>query len=55
MEWTVLGEVMLYTAVLSLSGLKVKAIPATTKGTEGWVAGNVVFGNVAKCICFRTA
>lgn len=44
-----------HTAVLSMSGPKVKAIPATTKGREGWIAGTVIFKKVIKCFCMKTA
>lgn len=67
MDWTVLAEVMLssyltvanrlggHTAVLSMSGPKVKAIPATTKGREGWTAENVIFKKVTKGVSMKTA
>lgn len=65
MDWTVLAEVMLSsylranklgrrTAVLSMSGPKVKAIPATTKGRRCSVAETVIFNKVLKCVCVKT-
>lgn len=41
--------------MLSMSGPKVKAIPATTKGREGWTAENVIFKKVTKGVSMKTA
>lgn len=65
MNSTVLAEVVLSsyllanklgrrTAVLSMSGPKVKAIPATTKGRRRWVGETVIFNKVLKCVFMKT-
>lgn len=52
---TVANKLHRHTAVLSMSGPKVKAIPATTKGREDWMAETVIFKKVIKVVSMKTA